>query len=71
MNPENVILYYKIVDGVEYAYTYWNTIKLEIPKGSHTETELKNLLAEKIDDPDTQELYTAIQNPPTKTSEEM
>ena len=67
MNPENVILYYKIVDGVEYAYTYWNTIKLEIPKND-TETELKNLLAEKIDDSHTQELYTAIQNPPTKTS---
>ena len=69
MNPENVILYYKIVDGVEYAYTL-EYIKLNA-KGSHTETELKNLLAEKIDDSHTQELYTAIQNPPTKTSEEM
>ena len=71
MRLENVILYYKIVDGVEYAYTYWNTIKLEIPKESHTETQLKNLLIEKINEPETQAIYTAIQNPPTKTSEEM
>ena len=71
MNAENIILYYKTVDGVEYAYTYWNTIKLEIPKESHTETELKNLLAQKVEDNNTQALYTAIQNPPTKTSEEM
>lgn len=71
MKPEDIQVYYAIIGEVEYAHTYWNSIKVSVKKEDKTEQQIQEELIERIQSEDYQEIDRRIKNPPPMNSEEI
>ena len=69
---KNIRVYYKTIDGVEWAYTYWGVIKIHILKEHYSEEELKEKFYIRINyEPYYDISNQALRNPLYKKSEEI
>ena len=71
MKPEDLYLYYGSIEGIEYVFTYWNSLKVSVRKEDKTEQQIREELMERILSDEYQELDRRIQNAPPMNSEEI
>lgn len=71
MKPEDLYLYYGSTEGVEYVFTYWNSLKVSVRKEDKTEQQIRKELMERIVSEEYQELDRLTKNPPAMDSEEI
>nr|BAR35907.1 hypothetical protein [uncultured Mediterranean phage uvMED] len=71
MKPEDIQVYYGMIGEVEYAHTYWNSLKVSVRKEDKTEQQIQEELMERILSEEYQELDRRTKNPPPINSEEI
>lgn len=71
MKPEDLYLYYGSIEGIEYVFTYWNSLKVSVRKEDKTEQQIRKELMERIVSEEYQELDRRTKNPPAMDSEKI